>query len=364
MIVKEVIHHLEEFAPMAYAEDFDNTGLLTGHYDMEVTGILIALDTLEAVIDEAIEKKCNLIVSFHPIIFSGLKRLTGANYVERVVIKAIQHHIAIFAIHTALDNAFNGVNAKICDLLELKNRKILIPQKGTVKKLVTYVPLKDAEALRSALFTSGAGTIGNYDHCSFNTEGQGTFRGNENANPVIGEIGKTQYEDEVQLHITYPKHKESTILHALFTNHPYEEVAYEILTLENNNQHIGMGMIGELEHSMDELDFLHKVKAQMQTSCIRHSELLGKAVKKIAVLGGSGAFAIANAKSSGADVFITSDVKYHQFFQAENRIVIADIGHYETEQFTKNLLFDYLTKKMLNFAIILSSCNTNPVKYL
>ena len=364
MTVKEVIHHLEAFAPTAYAEDFDNVGLLVGNYSTGVSGILIALDTLETVVDEAIEKGCNLIVSFHPIIFSGLKKLTGTNYVERVIIKAIEHRIAIYAIHTALDNAFEGVNAKICEVLGLQNRKILIPQKGTIKKLITYVPEKNAADLRNMLFNAGAGNIGNYDHCSFNTKGTGTFKGNENASPVIGERGKTHYENEIQLHITYPKHKERAVLKALFEHHPYEEVAYEIVTLENSNQHIGMGMVGELEHSMSETDFLHHVKSTMNVSCIRHSALLKKDIKTVAVLGGSGAFAIAHARNSGADIFITSDVKYHQFFQAEQGIVIADIGHYETEQFTKALLFDYLTKKIPNFAIVLSVCNTNPIKYL
>ena len=364
MIIKDVIAHLEEFAPTAYAEDFDNTGLLVGDPDTTVTGILITLDTLEAVVDEAIEKHCNLIVSFHPIIFSGLKKITGRNYVERVVIKAIRHQIAIYAIHTALDNAFEGVNARICEVLGLQHREILIPQQGTVKKLTTYVPENDAHHLKKMLFNAGAGTIGNYDHCSFSTEGTGTFRGNEYANPVIGERGKIQLEPETQLHITYPKHKAQHILNALFTHHPYEEVAYEIHTLENPNQHIGMGMTGTLEIAMDEIDFLYFVKERMRVSCIRHSRFLQKKVQKVAVLGGSGAFAIPDAKRSGADVFITSDVKYHQFFQAENSIVIADIGHYETEQFTKNLLFDYLTKKIPNFAVVLSECNTNPIKYL
>lgn len=364
MTVKEVIHHLEELAPAAYAEDFDNTGLLVGHYHTEVSGILITLDTLEAVVDEAIAKNCNLIVSFHPIIFSGLKKLTGATYVERVVMKALKHNIAIYAIHTALDNAFEGVNAKICEVLNLKHKKILIPQKGTIKKLVTYVPEKNAEALRARLFEAGAGGIGNYDHCSFNAQGTGSFRGNEDSRPVVGERGKTHYEKEIQVNVIFPRHQEREVIHALFEHHPYEEIAYEIITLENVNRHIGMGMVGELERPVSETDFLLGVKEKMNVSCIRHSALRNKPVTKVAVLGGSGAFAIPQAKNSGADVFLTSDVKYHQFFQAENSIVIADIGHYETEQFTKQLLFDYLTKKIPNFAVVLSVCNTNPITYL
>ncbi len=364
MIVQDVINYIEELSPLAYAEDFDNVGLLVGNKNDHLSGVLVTLDTLEVVIDEAIEKKCNLIVSFHPIIFSGLKKLTGNTYVERVVLKAIKNNISIYAMHTALDNCFTGVNAEICNVLGLKNKKVLIPQKGTIKKLVTYVPKKNADVVREALFKAGAGNIGNYNHCSFNSEGKGTFNGNENSNPVIGERGKTQSELEIQISITYTKHIENKVLKALFKHHPYEEVAYEILTLENTNQHIGIGMTAELDKGMDEIEFLKFLKQKMNTGCIRHSKLLGKKIKRIAVLGGSGAFAIAHAKRSEADIFITSDIKYHEFYKAEGKMIIADIGHYESEQFTKTLLVRYLTKKIPNFAIVLSISNTNPVKYL
>jgi dinuclear metal center YbgI/SA1388 family protein len=364
MIVQDVINHLEELSPLAYAEDFDNVGLLVGNKNNTVNGVLVTLDTLEAVVDEAIEKKCNLIVSFHPIIFKGLKKLTGNSYVERVVMKAIKHDISIYAIHTALDNALQGANDKICEQLDLIDRKILIPQSGTIKKLTTYVPKKNAETLRESLFNAGAGTIGNYDNCSFNVNGMGTFNGNENSKPIVGEKGHIQYEEETKLTITFAKHLESKILHALFNAHPYEEVAYEVTTLENKNQHIGMGMVGKLEKPMDESSFLEYLKSKMNTSSIRHSTLLGKSIKKVAVLGGSGSFAIQAAKAAKADVFITADLKYHDFFMADNSILLADIGHYESEQYTKNLLVAYLTKKMPNFAVVLSNTITNPVKYL
>lgn len=370
MLVQDIINLLEELAPSAYAEDFDNVGLLVGSKNEDVTSILVTLDTLEDVVDEAISKNCNLIVSFHPIIFSGLKKITGSTYVERTVLKAIKNSIAIYAMHTALDNSYNGVNAKICDVLGLKNRKMLIPQKSTIKKLITFVPAKNAQNLREALFNAGAGSIGNYDHCSFNIEGTGTFRGNELANPVVGKKGITSFESETQIGVTYPKHLEKSILNALFTNHPYEEVAYEITTLENTNQHIGMGMIGELDTEIEETLFLKKVKETFRSGVIKHSQLLDKPVKKVAVLGGSGAFAIEAAKAAGAHAFITSDIKYHQFFSAEGKLLLLDVGHYESEQFTKNLLVEHLTKKIANFApafpagkVILSNCNTNPVKY-
>jgi len=364
MIVQDVINHLQDLAPLAYAEDFDNVGLLVGDKNQPVSGVLVTLDTLEAVVDEAIENSCNLIVSFHPIIFKGLKKLTGKTYVERVVIKAIQHNIAIFSIHTALDNAIEGVNSIICDQLGLRNKKILIPQSGTIKKLQTYVPKTNAEELRQALFNVGAGSIGNYESCSFNVDGEGTYMGNEDSNPVIGIKGELHTENETAISVTFKKHLESIVLKKLFDAHPYEEVAYEISTLENTNQHIGMGMIGELENEMNTTDCLEFIKTKMNTKCIRHSKFINKSIKRIAVLGGSGSFAINAAKASGADLFVTADLKYHDFFSAENDIVLADIGHYESEQFTKTFLVDYLSKKITNFAIVLSNTNTNPVNYL
>ena len=364
MIVQDVINYLEELAPLQYAEDFDNVGLLVGDKKTKLTGVLVTLDTLEEVVDEAIAKKCNLIVSFHPIIFKGLKKLNGSNYVERVVIKAIKNNIAIYAIHTALDNCLQGVNDIICNTLGLTNKKILLPQQGTIKKLTTYVPKKDAKTLRVALFNAGAGQIGNYENCSFNSDGVGTYKGNENSNPVIGAKGKLHSEEETQISVTFQKHLESKILKSLFENHPYEEVAFEVATLDNYNQTIGMGMVGELENEQKTEDFLNFVKQKMNVSCIKHSNITKKEVKKIAVLGGSGSFAINAAKSVNADVLITSDLKYHDFFSAENQIILADIGHYESEQFTKNFLADYLSKKITNFAVVLSMINTNPVKYL
>ncbi|SEL93592.1 dinuclear metal center protein, YbgI/SA1388 family [Aquimarina amphilecti] len=364
MQIKEVIQHLETLAPMKYAEDFDNVGLLVGDKKTTVTGILVTLDTLEVIIDEAIEKKCNLIVSFHPIVFKGIKKFNGSNYVERVVMKAIKHDIAIFAIHTALDNSYHGVNDMMCEQLGLLNRKILIPQSGSIKKLVTFTPEKEADSLLSELFKAGAGTIGNYENCSFSSNGIGTFKATKNANPSIGEVGKTNHEKETKIQITFPKHLESKILKSLHVNHSYEEVAYEITTLENKNQHIGMGMIGDLPEEMEEIKFLEHIKRVFKTGCVRHSPLLGNSIKKVAVLGGSGSFAIKNAQAAGADIFITADLKYHQFYEAENKLILADIGHYESEQYTKNLIVSYLRKKISNFAIILSDKNTNPIQYI
>ena len=364
MIIKDITNYIEELAPLNYAEDFDNVGLLVGNYSTKVSAVLVTLDTLEETVEEAIVKKCNLIVSFHPIIFSGLKKINGNSYVERVVLKAIKNDIAIYATHTALDNSKNGVSAKMCEVLSLQNTKILIPKKGIIKKLTTYVPVKNADALRNSLFFAGAGNIGNYNNCSFNTEGDGTYKGNEDSNPVLGEKGKLHTEKETKISVVFESKNQAGILKALQENHPYEEIAYEIVTIENVHQNIGMGMIGELSSEMDEKDFLLYLKKTMKTDCVRHSALINKKIKKVAVLGGSGSFAISNAKKAGADAYVSADFKYHEFFKAENSILLADIGHYESEQFTKNLLVDYLTKKFSNFAVILSEKSTNPIYYI
>ncbi len=364
MIIKDVTNYIEELAPLNYAEDFDNVGLLVGNYNSKISGILVTLDTLEETVDEAIVKKCNLIVSFHPIIFGGLKKLNGNSYVERVVLKAIKNDIAIYATHTALDNSINGVSAKMCEVLGLQNTKILIPKKGIIKKLTTYVPVKNADVLRNSLFSAGAGNIGNYDTCSFNVLGDGTFKGNENSNPFIGEKGRLQIEKETKISVIFESKNENAILKALEENHPYEEVAYEIVVTENIHQDIGMGMIGEFPSEMAEKEFLLYLKKTMKTDCVRHSNFINKKIKKVAVLGGSGSFAISNAKKAGADAYVSADFKYHEFFSAENSILLADIGHYESEQFTKNLLVDYLTKKISNFAVILSEKSTNPIYYI
>ena len=364
MKIKDIFTILEEMAPLAYAEDFDNVGLLVGNAENDTTGILVCHDALESVIDEAITKNCNLVVCFHPILFSGLKKITGKNYVERAIIKAIKNDIAIYAVHTALDNHPEGVNKIVCDALGLKNTKILIPKENYIRKLVTYTIPEYADEVRNALFNAGAGSIGNYDNCSFNSKGIGTYMGNEHSNPEIGERFEFVQADEIKIEVTFEKHLETKILKALFQSHTYEEVAYEIYDLKNQHQNIGLGMIGELETAMNENDFLALVKDRMQAGGIRHSQLLQKPIQKVAVLGGSGSFAIKNAIQAGADAFLTADLKYHQFYEAENQLLLADIGHFESERYTKNYIVDFLRKKILNFAIIFSEENTNPVKYL
>lgn len=364
MKIKEIISVLEEMAPLAYAEDFDNVGLLVGNNEDEATGALICHDALESVIDEAIEKKCNLVVCFHPILFSGIKKITGKNYVERSILKAIKNDIAIFAVHTALDNHQEGVNKIFCNALGLQNTKILVPKKNFIQKLVTYTIPDNAEEVRNALFNAGAGRIGNYEDCSFNSKGIGTYMGNENSNPEIGERFEFVQGEEIKIEVTFEKHLQSKILKALLTSHVYEEVAYEIYDLQNTHQNIGLGMIGELSSEMNEIAFLKMVKEKMECGVIRHTNFLNKPIKKVAVLGGSGSFAINNAIQAGADAYLTADLKYHNFYEAENKILLADIGHFESERYIKNHIVDYLIKKIPNFAFVLSQINTNPVKYL
>ena len=363
MKVKDFTSALEEIAPLNYAEGFDNVGLLVGDYNDEVTKVLVCLDTTPDVVDEAIKEGANLIISFHPIVFSGLKKLNGSTYVERTVIKAIKNGINIYATHTALDNSFEGVNRGIVNQLQLKNAEVLIPKNDTLKQLITYVPIANVNQVKEALYNAGAGKIGNYDSCGYLIEGKGNFRPLNGSNPTIGTIGKIEEVAEIRIEVVVPQHAESAILKALFASHPYEEIAYSLYTLANKNKYIGLGMVGELEEKMSEADFIAYLKEKMNTPLVRHSKFLNKSIKKIAVLGGSGAFAIKNAIRSGADAYITSDLKYHEFFSAEDQIVLMDIGHYESEQFTINLISSYLKEKFSNFVVFNSGIITNPVNY-
>lgn len=363
--IREVLNYLENIAPSAYQESYDNAQLIVGDANAKVTGVLVCLDSIETIVEEAIAKGCNLIVAHHPIVFSGLKQITGRNYIERTILKAIKNDIAIYAIHTNLDNVVhNGVNAKIAEKLALQNTKILAPKKGILQKLYTFVPSKNAEAVKNALFTAGAGNIGDYDECSFGVEGLGTFRGGENTNPTVGVVGKRHAEQEQKIEVVFPAHKQAKVVSELIKAHPYEEVAYDIITLENQYTEVGAGMIGDLPEEMESQQFLNWLKKQMQTACVRYTELCKKTIKKVAICGGAGSFLLKNAIRAKADIFITGDYKYHQFFDADGQIIIADIGHFESEQFTIDLLYDLLTQKFTTFAIYRTSVNTNPINYL
>ncbi|MCD4747064.1 MAG: Nif3-like dinuclear metal center hexameric protein [Bacteroidales bacterium] len=364
MKIKDITDHLENFAPLMLQESYDNAGLIVGDKNNNLNKILLCLDVTEKILEEAIENQCNLIISHHPLIFKSIKKINGKNQVERILLKAIKKDICIYAIHTNLDNVNDGVNSIICQKLGIKNTKILLRKNGLLRKLITFCPVDNTEQLKNALFEAGAGHIGNYDCCSFSSQGTGSFRPMKNANPYVGNIEKLHHENEIKIETIYPVYKQSEILTALFNTHPYEEVAYDIYPLQNEFDKVGAGMIGELETEINEMEFLNKIKKVFKTGCIRHSELLQKKIKRIAVCGGSGSFLIKDAIANGADMFLTSDIKYHDFFEANNKIVIADIGHYESEYFTKELIYSILIKKFPNFAIFISELNTNSVNYL
>ena len=364
MRLKQICDSIEEFAPLAYQESYDNSGLICGDYNMQINSVLLCIDSTEEVVDEAIAKGCNLIIAHHPIVFSGLKRFTGSNYIERTIIKAIKNDIAIYAAHTNLDNVCGGVNSKIAEKLNLINTSILAPKSGMLKKLIVFVPDASSERVRSALFEAGAGRIGNYAECSFSTSGVGTFKPEVGSTPYVGEQNKQHHENEVKVETIYPAYMEGQIIAAMLKNHPYEEVAYDTIVLSNKHKLVGSGLVGELKEEMDEKHFLEYLKKQMNASQIRYTRLRGKKVKRVAVCGGSGSFLLEKAIKAKADVFITGDFKYHQFFDSDNQLVIADIGHYESEQFTVELFYEILKKKFNTFALLISSTNTNPINYI
>ncbi|MEP6615475.1 MAG: Nif3-like dinuclear metal center hexameric protein [Ginsengibacter sp.] len=363
MKIGEILQFLESFAPPALQESYDNAGLLTGDRTWECTGILTALDALPAVIEEAIHNNCNLVVVHHPVIFKGLKKINGKNYVERTVILAIKNDIAIYAIHTNLDNVKNGVNIKIAEKLGMVDTQILQLREHQLKKLITFAPLDQAENLRRALFDAGAGQLGKYSECSFSQEGTGTFKPLEGSDPFVGETGKRHVDKEVKIEVIFPSYLESKIIPEMIKAHPYEEVAYDVISLGNFLSDIGSGMIGNLPAPVPEKEFLATLKNAFKLQVIRHTGLRGKPVLKVAICGGAGSFLLPEALSQKADIYLTSDIKYHEFFDAESKLVLVDIGHYESEQFTIDLLHDILREKFINFAVRKTDLNTNPVHY-
>ncbi|MDD3860956.1 MAG: Nif3-like dinuclear metal center hexameric protein [Bacteroidales bacterium] len=361
MKIKELLYSFEEFAPLALQEDFDNSGLQIGNSESDIKGVLICIDITPEVVEEAIKYDLNLIVSHHPLIFSRLKKITGSDYIEKSIILAIKNDISIYCGHTNFDNVYNGVSAKICEKIGLKNLKILAPKEDILKKIVVFVPQSHAEKVRNAMFEVGAGHIGNYDNCSFNIQGSGSFRANESTNPFVGERGKVHFEDEQRIEMIYPSYIEKKLISKILESHPYEEVAYDIFKLDNKWKTVGLGMTGELEKAIPEKKFLNILKEKFNLFSLKHTNFLNKPIKKVAVCGGSGAFLISAAKHTGADIYISGDIKYHDYFLAENRILIVDIGHFESEQFTKEIFYDIIMKKNPNFAVRFSEIITNPI---
>jgi dinuclear metal center YbgI/SA1388 family protein len=363
MKINEVTAFLEGIAPLCLQEDYDNAGLLAGNAAWDCRGILVCLDVTEEVVQEAVGKNCNLIVAHHPIIFGGLKKVTGRSYVERTIIAAIKNDIAIYAIHTNLDNLMAGVNGEMANRLGLLNRQVLLPKKQLLKKICVFVPADHAEAVRSAIFKAGGGHIGNYSECSFNSAGEGSFSAGEGASPFIGEIGKRHTAQEIKVEVLFQSWLEQAVVQQMLQAHPYEEVAFDILALENTFDAAGSGLLGYLPQPVPEREFLAMLKKAFGLSVIRHTCLQGKPVEKVALCGGAGSFLIKTALAAGADFYVTADVKYHEFFDAENRLVIADIGHYESEQYSISLVFDHLKQKCTTFAVLKTEINTNPVQY-
>ncbi|WP_346318996.1 Nif3-like dinuclear metal center hexameric protein [Chitinophaga sp. YIM B06452] len=364
MTIRDIIQVIETFAPLSYQEHYDNAGLIFGRPEWEVKGALLTLDATEAVLDEALEKGCNLVIAHHPIVFGGLKKITGRNYVERVAIKAIKHDIAVYAAHTNLDNVRAGVSAMMAERLGLTGTKVLDPKRELLRKLFTFVPADKAGALRDALFAAGAGHIGKYSECSFSQEGTGTFKGAADTDPYVGKPGERHAEGETKVEVIFPAWMEGKVIAALLKHHPYEEVAYDIVKLENSYAEVGSGLVGQLPGEMEEMDFLRLVKERFRTGCVRYTPLRGKKVKKVAVCGGAGSFLLKQAKAAGADAYVSADFKYHEFFDAENQLIIADVGHFESEQFAVDLFYHILTENFRNFAPLKSTINTNPVNYL
>lgn len=362
MNVKDIVSTLEQWAPPAYQESYDNCGLLVGDMDRTVKSVLITLDITEQVIEEAITTGCNLIISHHPLIFNRLKRVTSGHWVERCVREAIRHDINIYAIHTNLDHVKTGVNRQICDRIGLTNLQVLAPKTDSLSKLVTFVPSKNKQVILEAIFEAGGGQIGEYDQCSFQLDGTGTFRPSPVANPTIGQAGIKEEVNETRIEVVLPVHLESRVLSALIKAHPYEEVAYYLTRLTNANQDVGSGMVGDLSTPMSTLDFISHLKKQMNLQLVRHTALTKASVRRVAVCGGAGAFLLPKAKAANADIFISSDFKYHDFFEGDG-VIIADIGHYESEIFTKDLLHDFLREKFANIAFRLSGVVTNPLIY-
>jgi dinuclear metal center YbgI/SA1388 family protein len=363
MIINDIVNFLETIAPSSLQEDYDNTGLLTGNTGMPCTGVLISLDCTEAIVQEAIDKKCNLIVAHHPIIFGGLKKINGKNYIERAIIKAIKNDIAIYAIHTNLDNVLHGVSGKMAEKLGLKNIQILSPKKNILQKLVVFVPTTNTQQLTDALFAAGAGNIGNYSECSFNTMGIDSFKPEDGATPQTGVIGIRETLEETKVEVIFPIWLQGQIITAMKANHPYEEVAHDIYNLANTYQEIGSGVIGSLPEAIEESAFLKQITQVFKANVVRHTALTGKKIQKVALCGGAGSFLTNTAKAAGADVYVTADVKYHEFFDADGQLLLADIGHFESEQFTIDLLFELLRDKFPNFALLKTGVNTNPVQY-
>jgi dinuclear metal center YbgI/SA1388 family protein len=363
MILQHILNELESLAPPEYQEEWDNSGLLLGSPAREITGIIVSLDTTMEVLHEAISNHCNLIVSHHPFIFQGIRKITPDLPAYHLLRRLIQEDIAVYALHTSLDNSWMGINQYLGQKLGLMNTSILAPKRDSLKKLVVFCPVDHAEKVRNALFEAGAGHIGNYDCCSYNSSGQGSFRASEKANPFVGKRKVIHFEPEIRIEVIFPSAREKPLIDSMRAAHPYEEVAFDLYPLTNSFDRAGSGIVGFLEKPMSEQRFIRIVKSLVGLNSIRHSAFLGRKIRKVAISSGAGGFLIPDVIRSEADIFLTSDLKYHQFQEPGGKLLLMDIGHYESESFMKEMIRAFLIEKFPNFAVLVSATETNPVKY-
>jgi len=353
MKIKEVILHLERKFPLYWQEEYDNCGVQCGDKEQEITGALVCFNFSEKAIEEAIARNANLIISHHPLIFKGLQKIEPTSPTGRMIFKAIQHKLVLYSMHTNIDNGIEGGNWLFAKKLGLKELKVLAPKEALFRKLVFYAPNGEEVPIIDALFTAGCGAVGNYINCSFRAEGKGTFQPLKSANPFIGQADVTEMVDEVRVEMIFPKAIQQKVIKTLYRHHPYEEPAFDIFALENSISQIGLGSIGTLPQSMRAEYFFDVMKKELNIEYFRISGKTDRTIQKVAVCGGSGSSFIRTAFAAGADIFITGDVKYHDFFSVDNQMIIADIGHFEGESFIKEIIYNELKENFSNFATII-----------
>ncbi|WP_409251390.1 Nif3-like dinuclear metal center hexameric protein [Bacillus sp. SCS-153A] len=365
----EIISLFETLAPKELAEEGDKIGLQIGRLNQKVDKVMVTLDVLEEVVDEAIEKGVNLIIAHHPPLFRSLKAVRTDTVQGRMIEKLIKNDISVYAAHTNLDVAKGGVNDLLAEALGLKETKLLLPTyKEKLKKIAVFVPEEDAAKVRKALGDAGAGHIGNYSHCSFSMEGTGRFLPGEGTNPHIGEQGILEEVNEVKIESIYPSHLEKKVMKALFTSHPYEEVAYDVIPLENEGESLGLGRVGKLDSPMSLEKFAAYTKEKLQVDNVRVTGNLTDSIQKVAVLGGDGNKFIHHAKFSGADVFVTGDLYYHTAHDAMMLgLNVLDAGHH-IEKVMKEGVARWMTEKSrekgMAVEYLVSKVNTDPFTFL
>ena len=351
MKIKEVIQFLEQKFPLHWQEDFDNCGVQCGDKERELTGIVVCFDMSEAVIDEALAQGSNMVISHHPIIYKhGLKKIEPTNRVGKIIYKALENKILLYSMHTNIDSGKAGGNVLFAKKLELQNLSVLVPKENQFCKLVVFVPAENSALLKEAMFKIGCGNIGNYSHCSYSCEGIGSFKPLTGVNPHIGKHNRLERVDEERIEMIFPKNIKRQVIETLYGHHPYEEPAFDIITLENQNREVGLGRIGLLPTSMLAKDFILYIKEKLNLDFVKFSGNRDAEIKKVAVCGGGGASFISEALTAGVNAYITGDLKYHDFFIPENKMLLIDIGHFEGEHFIREIITSLLQENFNTFA--------------